>query len=203
MVTITGAISGRLARAYVDILAKPQPVKAKLSVSPSSTRRAGRVYVSGSGFHASEEVLVRYHNIVVLAIVANPAGSFNRIGFTVAANTAYGSAPLIAKGVYSGRSASATLRIVGPPPAAYLLVSPRLVEQRHIVKISGGDFGASEYVLVSVENAKLALIKTNSSGSFNVNLVLPTWVGPGTRTIVAAGTQSGRKAVFALLVTRK
>jgi hypothetical protein len=202
-VTITGARSGRVAKANVAVLAKPQPVKVKLSVSPSSTKRGGRVYVSGRGFRGSEEVLVRYHNIVVLAIVANPSGSFSRIGLTMPSNTAYGSAALVAKGVSSGRSASATLRVVAPAAAAYVLVSPSRVEQRHTVSISGGDFAGSEYVLITLDNAKVALVKTNGNGSFKVNFVLPSSARPGTRKIVATGTQSGRRAGFALLVTRR
>ncbi|MGH2347539.1 MAG: hypothetical protein ACRDG4_20115, partial [Chloroflexota bacterium] len=110
-VTITGARSGRVARTDVYVLAKPKPVRARLAASPSTTHRGGRVYIWGSGFRAHEEVLVRYRNAIVVAIVANSSGSFSHIGYTVASSTRYGKASLVAKGVWSGRSASASLRI--------------------------------------------------------------------------------------------
>ncbi|HXT36497.1 MAG TPA: hypothetical protein VN837_13055 [Chloroflexota bacterium] len=200
-VTITGARSGRSARAFVYVLAVPR-ARPGLSLSPGSTHRGGRVYVSGHGFKDREVVVVSFHGSTVLALIADRHGDFNHVGFTVAHNVPYGTAKVTATGTASGISASTSLRVTAPPPSPSVSVSPRSIDRGGDVTVSGKDYFGGEIVLIRVDGRFVATPTADRHGTFKVRFHLPGWVKVGKHTAQSVGTKSGRTARASFEVTK-
>ena len=199
-VSITGARSGRSARAFVYVLAVPR-ARAGLSLSPGSAYRGGRVYVSGHGFKGREVVVVRFHGSTVLALIADSHGNFNHVAFTVAHNAPYGTAKVTALGTASGISASANLRVNVPRPSPQVSVSPGRIDRGAEVTISGKDYIGGEIVLIRVDNRFVATPRADRQGNFRVRFRLPGWIKVGKHTAQSVGTKSGRTARVTFEVT--
>jgi hypothetical protein len=188
-VTITGARSGRSARAFVYVLAVPRP-RAGLSLSPGSTHRGGRIYVSGHGFKDREVVVVRFHGSTVLALIADRHGNFSHVGFTVAHNAPYGTAKVTATGTATA-----------PPPSPQVSVSPRSIDRGDDITISGKDYFGGEIVLIRVDGRFVATPTADHHGNFTVRFRLPGWIKAGKHTAQTVGTKSGRTARASFEVT--
>jgi hypothetical protein len=199
-VTITGARSGRSARAFVYVLAARRG-RAGLSLSPGSAHRGGRVYVSGHGFKGREVVVVRFHGSNVLALIADAHGNFKHVGFTVARNVPYGTARVTATGTVSGISASTNLKVTATRPSPQVSVSPRSIDRGDDITISGKDYFGGEIVLIRVDGRFVATPTADRHGNFRVRFRLPGWLKSGKHTAVTVGTKSGRTAHTSFEVT--
>ena len=200
-VTITGARSGRSARAFVYVLPVPR-TRAAVSLTPGSTHRGGRVYVSGHGFHGGEVLVIRFHGSNVAAILADRHGSFSHVGFTVAVNVPYGTSKVEVVGTASGITASANLKVASTPPSTQVSVSPRSIDRGHDITIAGKNYLGGEYVLIRIDNRIVATPRADRHGNFSLRFRLPGWLKPGSHTTQALGTKSGRAAHTSFKVGR-
>jgi len=183
-VTALGALGGLTATATLHVLAPPIP---HLSLHPSSALPLSAVTAKGSNFTAGQAITLSLGSTVLTTTVATANGSFSA-PFTVPTLPS-GTYTVTAAGPAGAPSASATFKVLAPPPP-HLSLSHTVAVPGTTILVKGRHFGTAEIVQLMLASATVATATTTSGGSFSGSFVVPP-LTPGTVTFTALGSTSG------------
>jgi hypothetical protein len=192
-----GAISARAASAPLQVIAAPAPSAPGLSLNPAQSTHGGLVHVFVSGFGANETVLIWLNGAIVAAVNTGPAG--NGSG-TLHAPGRDGLYMVTATGAVSGRSVSATLRVVSPV-VAQVGVGPARAHRGNVITVHGSHFGAFEVVLIYFNGRLMQAAETGRDGNFSgARITVPGNTPFGVSLITVEGGRSHRTARTAVTI---
>ncbi len=197
-VVAQGAGSERTARATLVV---GRPVQAGMHVVPNRSHRGALIDVAGINFLPRETVIVRFRGVIVQSAAASSEGVLNT-SFTVPGNTPYGVSDVALQGAVSGRSVQVQVGVL-PEPAGGVSIHLSTTSPRRgaPVVVSGRGFQGGEVVLLRFRGNLVQAARANRGGGiagavFVVGLNVP----PGTYSVAATGSDSGRSATVKIKV---
>lgn len=196
----TGAASHISSTAPITIGSLP----AGLTIGSGSVKAGETLSVSGKGFIPGETISIRLTGgtltpLTLVTVVANISGSFSIDKLVIPSLVPSGAFTLTASGQTSGRSATGSLTVVAPPPAAPIISildtthvagSTYLLSPGGLVQLAGSNFPAGSRVTLALVGSggsvTLAAIGANSKGALGpVGITLPANTPAGLYTLQA------------------
>src|SRR5438445_1474394 len=167
---------------------------AAISLNPSSGTVGTAVTVTGTSFHSSSTITIRYDGATVnttpSVLTTNSGGNFTG-SFTVPSISSLGSHTVNATDAAAASSTAQFTVTAGP----YILLNPSSGSSGTLVKVTGNNFSPNNVITIkydtSLVNTTPAVITTNSTGSFTGTFTVPSsTTGSHTDSDTDASTQS-------------
>lgn len=217
-VVITGVTSHLSATTQLKIGALP----ASVTVTPATVSPGGTVGISASGFIPGETVGIGLRGGPIAAftlatVVVGTGGGVSIQNVTIPGFLPAGSYTLTIAGQTSGRSATTSLTVQAPRPAAPIIsiISPTsangnapVLSPGGLLQVAGSNFPAGARITLALAGGSgapvLTTITANDQGSFGpIGLTVPANVTPGSYTLQAIvnGTNVASVAVHIATLT--
>lgn len=200
VVTATGAASNAAAGMVITVTAVQPIVVPHIALNPATAVPGARILVAGTGYTPGETVLISFDAAVVASLVADSAGSFTNVAFTVPSSAQPGNYTVLALGTNSQQAASSALAVTAQPPAPVLrfAVDPSTVSPGTQVLLNGSGYFPNEALLVRIDGNPVWQVRADGNGAFQV--AIRVQVGLGRHTISVMGISSRRAIAATLLV---
>jgi len=170
----------------------PFTIVAPLTVTPVSGPAGSTAVVSTAGLRATEAITISFDGTQVAAGTTDGAGAIATLPFTVPNPVAAGAHTVTVRGTTSGLLQSTPFTVTSQPT---LVLTPNAGAPGSAVTLSGGGFGPSEPVTLSVDGAQVATGTSNGAGSISgLGFNAPNPLAAGAHTVVVRGTTSGLTA---------
>ena len=161
---------------------------AAISLNPSSGTVGTAVTVTGTSFHSSSTITIRYDGATVnttpSVLTTNSGGNFTG-SFTVPSPSSMGSHTVNATDAAAASSTAQFTVTAGP----YILLNPSSGPSGTVVKVTGNNFSPNSAITIkydtSLVNTTPAVITTDSAGSFTGTFTVPSST-TGSHTVSAA-----------------
>src|SRR3989441_706646 len=161
---------------------------AAISLNPSSGTVGTAVTATGTSFHSSSTITIRYDGATVnttpSVLTTNSGGNFTG-SFTVPSPSSMGSHTVNATDAAAASSTAQFTVTAGP----YILLNPSSGPSGTVVKVTGNNFSPNSAITIkydtSLVNTTPAVITTDSAGSFTGTFTVPSST-TGSHTVSAA-----------------